>query len=114
LYNVCGKGFSGYFNLLLVKHLFSGEIQSAYQIKVTTSALALLLSTRHSEFAKVNVPGSPIQSNGGITTRSKARSAPEQWTIIPLPMKILALLADTLIEIQEQVLSNEDEVIIVP
>ncbi|CAD5313707.1 unnamed protein product [Arabidopsis thaliana] len=86
-----------------------GEIQSAYQIKVTTSALALLLSTRHSEFAKVNVPGSPIQSNGGITTRSKARSAPEQWTIIPLPMKILALLADTLIEIQEQVLSNEDE-----
>jgi hypothetical protein len=38
-----------------------GEIQSAYQIKVTTSALALLLSTRHSEFAKVNVPGSPIQ-----------------------------------------------------
>ncbi|AAG29216.1 hypothetical protein [Arabidopsis thaliana] len=91
------------------KHLYPWEIQSAYQIKVTTSALALLLSTRHSEFAKVNVPGSPIQSNGGITTRSKARSAPEQWTIIPLPMKILALLADTLIEIQEQVLSNEDE-----
>ncbi|CAE5958534.1 unnamed protein product [Arabidopsis arenosa] len=86
-----------------------GEIQSAYQIKVTTSALALLLSTRHSEFAKVNVPGSPIQSNGGITTRSKARSAPEQWTIISLPMKILALLADTLIEMQEQVLSSEDE-----
>lgn len=55
------KGFSGYFNLFFVKHLFSGEIQSAYQIKVTTSALALLLSTRHSEFAKVNVPGSPIQ-----------------------------------------------------
>ncbi|XP_023646011.1 importin-9 isoform X2 [Capsella rubella] len=86
-----------------------GEIQSAYQIKVTTSALALLLSTRHSEFAKVNVPGSPIQSNGGIITRSKARSAPDQWTIIPLPMKILALLADTLIEIQEQVLNSEDE-----
>ncbi|KFK44558.1 hypothetical protein AALP_AA1G272600 [Arabis alpina] len=86
-----------------------GEIQGAYQIKVTSSALALLLSTRHSEFAKVNVPGGLIQSNGGITTRSKARSAPEQWTIIPLPMKILALLADTLVEIQEQVLGCEDE-----
>ncbi|KAF3487015.1 hypothetical protein F2Q69_00054246 [Brassica cretica] len=48
-------------------------------------------------------------SNGGITTRSKAKSAPEQWTIIPLPMKVLALLADTLIEIQEQVLGCEDE-----
>ncbi|CAG7901822.1 unnamed protein product [Brassica rapa] len=81
----------------------------AYQIKVTCSALALLLSTRHSEFAKVNVPGNRIQSNGGITTRSKAKSAPEQWTIIPLPMKVLALLADTLIEIQEQVLGCEDE-----
>ncbi|XP_056841676.1 uncharacterized protein LOC108856479 [Raphanus sativus] len=86
-----------------------GEIQGAYQIKVTCSALALLLSTRHSEFAKVNVPGNQIQSNSGITTRSKAKSAPEQWTIIPLPMKILALLADTLIEIQEQVLGCEDE-----
>ncbi|CAH2033909.1 unnamed protein product [Thlaspi arvense] len=85
------------------------EIQGAYQIKVTSSALALLLSTRHSEFAKVNVPGTPIQSNGGIKTRSKARSAPEQWTIIPLPMKILALLADTLIEIQEQVMGCADE-----
>lgn len=86
-----------------------GEIQGAYQIKVTCSALALLLSTRHSEFAKVNVPGNRIQSNGGITTRAKAKSAPEQWTIIPLPMKVLALLADTLIEIQEQVLGCEDE-----
>uniref|UniRef100_M4D7K5 Importin N-terminal domain-containing protein n=1 Tax=Brassica campestris TaxID=3711 RepID=M4D7K5_BRACM len=50
-----------------------------------------------------------LVSNGGITTRAKAKSAPEQWTIIPLPMKVLALLADTLIEIQEQVLGCEDE-----
>ncbi|KAE8724585.1 hypothetical protein F3Y22_tig00010263pilonHSYRG00141 [Hibiscus syriacus] len=66
-----------------------GEIQGAYQIKVTTSALALLLSR--------------------ITTRSKAKSAPDQWTIMPLPAKILALLADALIEIQEQVHDTEDE-----
>lgn len=54
-------GFSGRLNLCFVKHLCSGEIQGAYQIKVTCSALALLLSTRHSEFAKVNVPGNRIQ-----------------------------------------------------
>ena len=35
-------------------------------------------------------------------------------TLHSLALQILALLADTLIEIQEQVLSNEDEVIIVP
>ncbi|XP_059445702.1 uncharacterized protein LOC132177414 isoform X1 [Corylus avellana] len=86
-----------------------GEIQGAYQIKVTTSALALLLSTRHAELAKINVQGRLIQSATGITTRSKAKLAPDQWTMVPLPAKILALLADALIEIQEQHLDDDDE-----
>ncbi|KAG8475591.1 hypothetical protein CXB51_032476 [Gossypium anomalum] len=85
------------------------EIQGAYQIKVTTSALALLLSTRHPELTNINVQGHLIKSISGITTRSKAKSAPDQWTIVPLPAKILALLADALIEIQEQVRDAEDE-----
>ncbi|MBA0805627.1 hypothetical protein Gohar_005123, partial [Gossypium harknessii] len=87
----------------------AGEIQGAYQIKVTTSALALLLSTRHPELTNINVQGHLIKSISGITTRSKAKSAPDQWTIVPLPAKILALLADALIEIQEQVRDAEDE-----
>ncbi|TYH96502.1 hypothetical protein ES332_A12G181700v1 [Gossypium tomentosum] len=86
-----------------------GEIQGAYQIKVTTSALALLLSTRHPELTNFNVQGHLLKSISGITTRSKAKSAPDQWTIVPLPAKILALLADALIEIQEQVREAEDE-----
>ncbi|KAK3001681.1 hypothetical protein RJ639_021884 [Escallonia herrerae] len=63
--------------------VFFGEIQGAYQIKVTTSALALLLSTRHGELEKIHVQGHLI--------------------------KILAILADVLIEIQEQVFAGEDE-----
>ncbi|KAK2994344.1 hypothetical protein RJ640_017856 [Escallonia rubra] len=86
-----------------------GEIQGAYQIKVTTSALALLLSTRHVELEKIHVQGHLIKSNAGITTRSKAKLAPDQWTVASLPMKILAILADVLIEIQEQVFAGEDE-----
>ncbi|XP_075096715.1 uncharacterized protein LOC107810364 isoform X1 [Nicotiana tabacum] len=86
-----------------------GEIQGAYQIKVTTTALALLLSTKHVELGKLNVQGHLIQSTAGITTRSKAKTAPDQWTLVPLPGKILASLADTLIEIQEQVLVGGDE-----
>ncbi|KAK9105467.1 hypothetical protein Scep_022311 [Stephania cephalantha] len=86
-----------------------GEIQGSYQIKVTTSALALLLSTRHAELAKICVKGHLIKSNAGITTRSKAKVTPDQWTVMPLPAKILALLADTLIEIQEQVVADDDE-----
>ncbi|CAK7326472.1 unnamed protein product [Dovyalis caffra] len=85
-----------------------GEIQGAYQIKVTTSALALLLSTRRSELSKINVQGH-LKSAAGITTRSKAKLAPDQWTIVPLPVKILALLADTVIEFQEQAIADDEE-----
>uniref|UniRef100_A0A2C9VNS6 Importin-9 central HEAT repeats domain-containing protein n=1 Tax=Manihot esculenta TaxID=3983 RepID=A0A2C9VNS6_MANES len=45
----------------------------------------------------------------GITTRSKAKLAPDQWTVVPLPEKIMALLADVLIEIQEQVTVGDEE-----
>ncbi|KAJ6689762.1 hypothetical protein OIU85_006109 [Salix viminalis] len=85
-----------------------GEIQGAYQIKVTASALALLLSTRHAELNKVNVQGH-LKSSAGITTRSKAKLAPDQWTLVPLPVKILALLADTVIEFQEQAMADDEE-----
>ncbi|XP_043813224.1 importin-9 isoform X2 [Manihot esculenta] len=85
------------------------EIQGAYQIKVSTTALALLLSTRHAELGKVNVRGHLLKSNAGITTRSKAKLAPDQWTVVPLPEKIMALLADVLIEIQEQVTVGDEE-----
>ncbi|CAB4295503.1 unnamed protein product [Prunus armeniaca] len=86
-----------------------GEIQGAYQIKVTTTALALLLSSRHAELAKINVQGYLFQSAAGITTRSKAKLIPDQWTVVPLPAKIMALLADALVEIQEQVVAGDNE-----
>ncbi|XP_004490293.1 uncharacterized protein [Cicer arietinum] len=86
-----------------------GEIQGAYQIKVTTSALALLLTSRHSELEKTRVRGHLIKSGTGITTRSKAKSTPDQWIIVPLPTKIVSLLADALTEIQEQVLAGGEE-----
>ncbi|OQU76224.1 hypothetical protein SORBI_3010G114900 [Sorghum bicolor] len=86
-----------------------GEIQGAYQIKVTTTALALLISTRHPELSKVEVQGHLIKTSAGITTRSKARVTPDQWTKIPLPAKIFSLLADTLAEIQEQIGAGDDD-----
>ncbi|KHN47938.1 Importin-9 [Glycine soja] len=86
-----------------------GEIQGAYQIKVTTSALALLLTSRHNELANIHVQGYLIKSGEGITTRSKAKSAPDQWVMLPLSTKIVALLADALTEIQEQVLAADDQ-----
>ncbi|KAI4379178.1 hypothetical protein MLD38_005507 [Melastoma candidum] len=87
-----------------------GEIQGLYQIKVTTTALALLLSSMHPELGRINVQGYLIQTAPGIITRSKAKSTPEQWSSLPLPAKILSLLAEALIEIEEQVLDGDDEV----
>ncbi|KMZ68247.1 Importin beta-2 subunit family protein, partial [Zostera marina] len=86
-----------------------GEIQGAYQIKVTTSALALLLSTKSAALANINVQGHPLKTNTGITTRSKSKVVPDQWSIVPLPVKLVSLLSDTLIEIQEQVLVDNNE-----
>lgn len=87
-----------------------GEIQGAYQIKVTTTALSLLICTRHPELSRIEVDGHLVKTSAGITTRSKARVAPDHWTKIPLPTKIFSLLADTLAEIQEQVGADDDNV----
>ncbi|KAL2349037.1 hypothetical protein Fmac_003037 [Flemingia macrophylla] len=74
------------YTIIIVK----GEIQGAYQIKVTTSALALLLTSRHNELPKTHVQGHLIKSGMGITTRSKAKSAPDQWVMLPLPTKVMS------------------------
>ncbi|KAI7756242.1 hypothetical protein M8C21_007221, partial [Ambrosia artemisiifolia] len=94
---------------LLITIPADGYPNSLHYIKVTTTALALLLSTRHVEFGTINVQGHLIKSSAGITTRSKAKVSPDQWTLMPLPAKILAILADVLLEIQEQVLDDNQD-----
>ncbi|XP_030512692.1 importin-9 isoform X1 [Rhodamnia argentea] len=110
LMTVPAEGYDNAFTYVMSEWTkLQGEIQGSYQIKVTTTALALLLSTMHGELGKINVQGYLIQSATGITTRLKAKSAPDQWTLMPLPAKILALLADALIEIQEQAPVGDEE-----
>ncbi|CAN6448698.1 unnamed protein product [Victoria cruziana] len=86
-----------------------GEIQGSYQIKVTTTALALLLSSRHAELEKIFVQGQLIKSSAGIVTRSKAKTSPDQWTVVSLPVKILSILADMLLELQEQAVDKDED-----
>lgn len=110
LMTIPSEGYGNSFTYVMSEWTkLQGEILGAYPIKVTTTALALLLSSRHPELAKINVQGHLIKSDAGITTRAKAKLAPDQWTVLPLPAKILTLLADALIEIQEQVLGDDDE-----
>ncbi|RYR38165.1 hypothetical protein Ahy_A09g043133 isoform B [Arachis hypogaea] len=46
---------------LTVWHVMAGEIQGAYQIKITTTALILLLASRHNELTRVNILGHLIK-----------------------------------------------------
>lgn len=46
---------------IILMQINSGEIQGAYQIKVTTTALALLISSRHAELGNVTVQGHLIK-----------------------------------------------------
>ncbi|KAG0591650.1 hypothetical protein M758_1G229200 [Ceratodon purpureus] len=95
--------------------MHQGEIQGSYQIKVTTTALALLLASGHPQLLQIYVQGHIIKSNAaGIVTRSRAKVTPDQWTRVPLQAKLLALLADSLVEAQEQsgasaALDNDEE-----
>ncbi|KAJ8760386.1 hypothetical protein K2173_015053 [Erythroxylum novogranatense] len=108
LVSIPAEGFANSFAYVMSEWTKQqAEIQGVYQIKVTTTALALLLSSGHHELGKVNVQGHLIKSTAGITTRSKAKLAPDEWAIVPLPAKILALLSDEVIEIQEQLDDNE-------
>eukprot|EP00250_Pteridium_aquilinum_P006987 c16793_g1_i1 orf=84-3179(-) len=89
-----------------------GEMQGAYQIKVTTTALALILGSRHPELSKIHVRGHLIQpAMSGIVTRSRAKGTSEQWTQIPLPVKVLSLIMNVIAEMQEQgaIGMNEDD-----
>eukprot|EP00850_Spirogloea_muscicola_P006749 SM000032S12133 [mRNA] locus=s32:671386:680543:- [translate_table: standard] len=82
---------------------FQGDIQGAYQIKVSTTALALLLASGDPRLASVQVQGRLLESPmAGILTRSRAKLAPVQWSSVALPSKILSLLLATLLEMSEQ------------
>ena len=47
------------------------------------------------------VKGRRLDTNGGIRTRARAREQAEQWHLVPAPARILALMADTLLEARE-------------
>eukprot|EP00850_Spirogloea_muscicola_P011509 SM000071S21133 [mRNA] locus=s71:549187:558314:- [translate_table: standard] len=89
---------------------YQGDIQGAYQIKVSTTALALLLASGDPRLASVQVQGRLLESPmAGILTRSRAKLAPVQWSTAALPSKILSLLLATLLEMSEQDDNEQDD-----
>jgi hypothetical protein len=63
----------------------------------------LVLASGHPQLSQIHVQGHLIKSNtSGIVTRSRSKVAPDQFSKISLSAKLLSLLADSLLEMQEQ------------
>ncbi|KAL4441799.1 hypothetical protein ABPG77_003715 [Micractinium sp. CCAP 211/92] len=85
------------------------EIRTAYDIKLTTSALAALLISSHPALDAIQVKGKRLDTEGGIRTRARARAHAEQWSAVPLRVKIVMLLTDAYIEATTQGIESEED-----
>ena len=85
--------------LLLVLLL---QVRTPYDIRLTTSALAALLASRHPALDAVQVKGKRLDTEGAIRTRARARAAAEQWSWVPLRVRLVVLLTDAYIEANAQ------------
>ncbi|ESO88896.1 hypothetical protein LOTGIDRAFT_219052 [Lottia gigantea] len=78
------------------QHLFYGS----YERKISVVALCkLLLHTIQNNdirLQEITVPGELIQRTDGVKTRSKSSSDPDEWTEIPVLVKIYKLLINEL------------------
>ncbi|KAK2163574.1 hypothetical protein LSH36_77g04009 [Paralvinella palmiformis] len=102
LYNVPGPTGKPALEFVLTEwcskqHLFYGS----YEGKVSSVALSKLLShviqTNDKRLQDITVKGEQVfNPNDGIKTRSKASRDPDQWTMIPILVKIYKLLINEL------------------
>ena len=76
------------------------EIRTPYDIKMSISALGALLSCPHPALDAVIVKGRRLDTGTGIRTRASRQV--EQWSQVPLRVKLVMLLADSYIEATTQ------------
>ncbi|GAQ87921.1 Putative importin 9 [Klebsormidium nitens] len=115
LVSLPAQGYSNALSFVLFEWTkWHGEIQGAYQIKVSLTALATLLASGDPRLGSVIVQGEQIQPEEGgvIMTRSRAKQGGrlERYSNVSLPVKLIAILADTLTEMKEaQATGVEDD-----
>ena len=76
------------------------EMRTPYDIKLTTTALTRILMTPPpSAIDDIYVRGRRLDTNGkAIRTRSKSCQQKEEWSVVPLRVKVAVLLVDSYIE----------------
>jgi uncharacterized membrane protein YgcG len=93
---------------------FQGDVQGAFDIKITVTALATLLASERSApaLAAVVVRGEPVVADAGDAPRTRARAraaGPERFRPTPAPEAMLALLADAVLEAREAAALGGDD-----
>ncbi|KAI8057853.1 armadillo-type protein [Syncephalis plumigaleata] len=64
-----------------------------FSIKMSIYALSILLANMDDRLAQVRIKGDLMPTTDGrIVTRSRSKSHPDQYTIVPAPVKIIKLL----------------------
>ncbi|KAI3434732.1 hypothetical protein D9Q98_002793 [Chlorella vulgaris] len=85
------------------------EVRTAYDIRLTTAALAALLTSSHPALDLIQVKGKRLDTESGVRTRARARAQAEQWSSVPLRVRIVMLLTDAFIEATTQDEASEDD-----
>ncbi|GAB6022996.1 Importin 9 [Chamberlinius hualienensis] len=92
------------------QHLFFGT----YERKISTLALVKLLqhgiATQDPRIVNIEIKGDQLFSlDERIKTRSQTKSRPDQWTVIPLLVKICKLIINEMVNVMEVALDMENE-----
>jgi hypothetical protein len=85
------------------------EIRTPYDIKLSVIALGSILLSTHPAAEGLQVKGKRIDTSTSIRTRSKSQTLKEEWSIVPLKVKIGLLLVDSYIENTTQGLENFED-----
>jgi len=89
------------------------EFFGVYDSKVSTMALCNVLqffvNTGDKRLSSIIVKGERIfQQDEGIRTRSRTAKAPEQWTLIPVPVKLFKLIINELGTLLESAAASDE------
>ncbi|KAF9103924.1 hypothetical protein BGX29_002731 [Mortierella sp. GBA35] len=103
------RGQNGLHIVLTAWLLNHADFQGLYHQKVSTVALTKVFTSGDPRVSAIQVKGDIILSeNSRRTTRSAAKKAPNQYTVVPVPVKIVKLLcADLTTRIEEDSHSGE-------
>ncbi|BFZ10398.1 hypothetical protein BsWGS_13436 [Bradybaena similaris] len=92
------------------QHLFFGHYERKISILALCKLLQHAITTNDLRLQDILVQGEPIVSQGhGVRTRSKAKTAPEQWTMVPALVKIYKLLINELSNAIEENITHADD-----